>query len=60
MDDRVIDLFFDLFCFSFIPVLAVKELSDSELMESGNETEKENKIGFIESVMLLLKINILL
>ena len=24
-------------------------------MESGNETEKENKIGFIESVMLLFK-----
>ena len=53
----IVSLIYSLICFVFlfIPVLAVKELSDSELMESGNETEKENKIGFIESVMLLFK-----
>ena len=53
----IVSLIYSLICFVFlfIPVLAVKELSDSELMESGNETEKENKIGFIESVKLLFK-----
>lgn len=43
------------FIFLFIPVLSVKELPESELMEGNGEGAEEEKVGFIESVLLLFK-----
>lgn len=53
----IVSLIYSIICFVFlfIPVLAVKELSESELMEDSAQSAKEEKIGFIKSVVLLFK-----